>query len=115
MNTEQLYEIYLQHPHVQTDTRKLQQGDIYFALKGPNFNGNTFAPQALASGAAYAVIDEAEYAANDRCILVEDVLTTLQQLAHHHRRQFDIPFIGITGSMPPKPSKCALPQLVMIP
>lgn len=98
MSIEKLYKLYQKYPHVQTDTRNLKEGDIYFALKGPNFNGNTFAEQALRSGAAYAVVDEQEYAINDHCILVEDVLTTLQQLALHHRQQFDIPFIAITGS-----------------
>ena len=100
MNLEQLYRLYLQYPSVQTDTRKLKQGDIFFALKGDNFNGNRFALQALEAGAAYAVVDEAPApaASNDRLILVDDVLTTLQQLAKHHRRQFSIPFIAITGS-----------------
>lgn len=98
MNIASLYEIYLQHPSVQTDTRKLKQGDLFFALKGPNFNGNQFAENALNAGAAYAVIDEAAYRKDERYIMVDDVLTTLQQLALHHRLQFDIPFIGITGS-----------------
>ena len=105
MTISQLYQIYLRHPSVQTDTRKLRQGDLFFALKGPNFNGNTFATRALEQGAAYAVIDEAPAEADmpppylsDRLILVEDALATLQQLALHHRQQFDIPFIAITGS-----------------
>ncbi|RYF83039.1 MAG: UDP-N-acetylmuramoyl-tripeptide--D-alanyl-D-alanine ligase [Chitinophagaceae bacterium] len=98
MTMENLYPIYLQHPSVQTDTRKLQKGDLYFALKGPNFNGNSFAQKALEQGAAFAIIDEAEYAIEGKTILVEDVLTTLQQLALHHRRQFNIPFLAITGS-----------------
>lgn len=93
-----LYDIYKQYPSVQTDTRKLKKGDIYFALKGPNFNGNTFAQQALDAGAVYAVIDETAYVVNDKCILVDDVLSTLQHLATYHRMQFDIPFIAITGS-----------------
>ena len=98
MAISQLYQIYLQYPSVQTDTRKLKQGDLFFALKGDQFNGNKFAQSALDAGAAYAIIDEAEYHTGDRTILVEDVLTTLQQLALHHRKQFDIPFIAITGS-----------------
>lgn len=98
MEISALYDIYKQYPSVQTNTRKLKQGDIYFALKGPNFNGNTFAQQSLSAGAAYAVVDEAEYAVNDKCILVDDVLATLQRLATYHRMQFDIPFIAITGS-----------------
>ena len=95
---EELYDIYLQHPQVQTDTRLLKPGDIFFALKGPNFNGNTFAPKALELGAAFAVIDEKPTVPNPRLLLVGDVLSTLQDLAMHHRKQFDIPFIAITGS-----------------
>ncbi len=98
MSITDLYEIYLQHPAVQTDTRKLEKGQLYFALKGPNFNGNVFAEKALEVGAAYAIIDEEEYKINDRCILVDNVLETLQDLANHHRKQFDIPFLAITGS-----------------
>ena len=98
MLTEELYKIYLQHPSVQTDTRKLKPGDLFFALKGPNFNGNRFVKQALESGASYAIIDEKQYEIPDKTILVDDVLTSLQQLAIHHRRQFKIPFLAITGS-----------------
>ena len=98
MNIEQLYNIYLQYPSVETDTRKIKKGDIFFALKGPSFNGNTFATKALEAGAAYAVVDEAAFAVNEKTILVEDVLTALQRLAKHHRQQFTIPFIAITGS-----------------
>lgn len=98
MNIEELYKIYLQHPSVQTDTRKLKNGDLFFALKGPNFNGNEFAQKAIEAGAAYAVIDEAQYQIENKTILVDDVLTALQQLAKHHRQQFNIPFLAITGS-----------------
>lgn len=94
----QLYDIYKNHPSVQTDTRKLKPGDLFFALKGPNFNGNQFAHSALQAGAAYAVVDEAPATPDSRIIVVDDTLTTLQQLAKHHRQQFDIPFIAITGS-----------------
>jgi UDP-N-acetylmuramoyl-tripeptide--D-alanyl-D-alanine ligase len=90
---------------VVTDTRQLKEGDLFFALKGPNFNGNEFALKALEAGAAYAVIDEspkgdfdAAAALTGRLILVPDVLRALQDLALHHRRQFNIPFIAITGS-----------------
>ena len=98
MTIEQLYQIYQLHPSVQTDTRKLQKGDIFFALKGPNFNANEFALQALEQGAAFAVIDEAIDITDERLIVVVDVLDTLQQLAKRHRQQLDIPFIAITGS-----------------
>lgn len=83
---------------MQTDTRKLKPGDIFFALKGPNFNGNAFAQQALDAGAAHAVVDEIEYATDDGCIYVDDALAALQALAKYHRQQFNIPFIAITGS-----------------
>jgi UDP-N-acetylmuramoyl-tripeptide--D-alanyl-D-alanine ligase len=98
MHIENLYEIYTANPSVQTDTRKLAAGDIFFALKGPSFNGNTFAEGALNAGASYVVIDDPAYRLDERCILVEDVLQTLQALARHHRRRFPIPFLAITGS-----------------
>ncbi|WP_165806446.1 UDP-N-acetylmuramoyl-tripeptide--D-alanyl-D-alanine ligase [Chitinophaga parva] len=98
-NIAALYEIYRQHPSVQTDTRKLKQGDIFFALKGPNFNGNAYAEQALAAGAACAVVDEAAYYTQpDKMVLVPDVLQALQQLANTHRRTLQIPFLAITGT-----------------
>ena len=93
-----LYSIFQQHPLVSTDTRQLPPGCIFFALKGGNFDGNKFAAQALENGAAYAVIDDPNYQANPNCLLVPDVLKALQDLANHHRRQFDIPVIGIGGS-----------------
>lgn len=98
MDIAALYELYLQHPGVQTDTRKLVAGNLFFALRGPSFNGNEFALAALDKGAAYAIIDDATYDTDERCILVADVLETLQALARHHRQQFSIPFIAITGS-----------------
>ncbi len=113
MSISEIYDIYLQYPSVVTDTRKLKEGDFFFALKGPNFNANTFAFKALEAGAAYCVVDEplttiATYcegnnqqqkeAALSKMIVVEDVLTTLQALAAHHRSTFNIPFIAITGS-----------------
>ena len=98
MVTEQLYQLFLQHPKVCTDTRHIISGSIFFALKGANFNANTFAEKALESGAAYAVIDDAAYRKSDRFILVDDVLTALQDLARHHRKQLTVPVIGLTGS-----------------
>ncbi len=99
MTIEQLYQIYLQYPSVQTDTRKLTSGSIFFALKGDNFNGNQFAQKAIELGAAYVVVDEmVTVIDNAKIIQVENVLTTLQQLAKYHRQQFSIPFIAITGS-----------------
>lgn len=98
MNIVELYEIYKQYPNIQTDTRKLQNGDLFFALRGPNFNANSFAEAALAAGAAFAVIDDASYNTNAKMILVDDALAALQQLALYHRNQLNIPFIAITGS-----------------
>ncbi len=99
MTIEELYAVYLRHPSVQTDTRQLRQGDLFFALKGPNFNANKLAISALEAGAAYAIVDEApEGNAPENVIVVKDVLKTLQQLARHHRQQFKIPILAITGS-----------------
>lgn len=97
---EKLHSLYLQcNQKVCTDTRKIIQGSIFFALKGNNFDGNHFAQQALNSGCAYAVVDNPAIAQqNKQCILVENVLHTLQKLAHYHRKQIDIPVIAITGS-----------------
>jgi UDP-N-acetylmuramoyl-tripeptide--D-alanyl-D-alanine ligase len=98
MSIEKLYELYLRNPQVQTDTRKISKGEIFFALKGPNFNGNQFAKQALEMGAALVVADEETGTEDERVFMVQNVLETLQQLALHHRKQFKIPFIAITGS-----------------
>lgn len=98
MNIQDLYKIYLQYPKVGTDTRHIEQGSLFFALKGPSFNGNEFAQKALDAGAAYAVVDEAQSTDNERFILVENVLDTVHELAKTHRETFAIPFIGITGS-----------------
>ena len=98
MTIEELYRIFLDHPVVETDTRKIQEGSIFFALKGSNFNGNDYTQQAFKAGAAYCICDELRPFLDKRIIYVDDVLVTLQQLAKHHRQQFDIPFIAITGS-----------------
>ena len=93
-----LYEQYLTYPSISTDSRSVTPSAIFFALKGPNFDGNAFAAQALAKGAAYAVIDDAQYKQGERYILVDDALKVLQGLANFHRRQLKIPIIAITGS-----------------
>ena len=98
MTTGQLYDLYLKHPSIKTDTRSLLPGDLFFALKGPTFNGNAFAEKAISDGAAYAVIDEPGYILPEKTILVDNVLIALQDLARYHRMQFDIPFLAITGS-----------------
>lgn len=97
MNIEQLYKLYTQNYLVDTDTRKIRKGSIYFALRGENFNGNKFALDAIKNGASYAIIDEDKYI-HQNTILVDNVLETLQQLANFHRKQLNIPIISITGS-----------------
>ncbi|MDB5112928.1 MAG: murF, partial [Mucilaginibacter sp.] len=96
--TEHLYQIYQLHPVISTDTRKRAAGSLFFALKGEKFDANTFAEQAIAAGAAYAIIDDASFQLNEQYILVNDVLTALQDLARHHRKQLTIPVIGLTGT-----------------
>lgn len=98
MHIQELYQFYKQSPSVQTDTRKLKAGDIFFALKGDNFNGNRFAKEALDKDAAAVVVDEETGIEDKRLFRVENVLVALQQLAKHHRSQFDMPFLAITGS-----------------
>ncbi|RYZ22174.1 MAG: UDP-N-acetylmuramoylalanyl-D-glutamate--2,6-diaminopimelate ligase, partial [Sphingobacteriales bacterium] len=98
MDIASLYQLFLKNPSIATDTRRIKPGDIFFALKGPSFNGNAFAKAALDQGASYAIVDEDFTGSSDRIIRVDDTLECLQLLANHHRRQFSIPFIAITGS-----------------
>lgn len=98
MEIANLYAIFREHPTVTTDSRNIPANSIFFALKGDNFNGNAFAHEAISKGAAYAVIDEPEFATNDKMILVKDVLLSLQQLAQHHRNQLGLPILAITGT-----------------
>jgi UDP-N-acetylmuramoyl-tripeptide--D-alanyl-D-alanine ligase len=95
---QKLYQKYLECKTISTDTRQIAPGSMFIALKGPNFNANAFANEALQKGAAYAVVDEAAFAKNGNYILVEDGLQSLQQLASYHRTQLKIPVIGLTGS-----------------
>lgn len=100
MNLSALYQIFLDCQTVTTDTRNCPEGSLFIALKGESFNGNAFAGQALKTGSAYVLIDEAEYAieGDEHYILVDDCLQTMQQLANYHRRQLGTPIIGITGT-----------------
>ena len=100
MNISILYNLFLKSTGVSTDTRKVDPGNIFFALKGPNFNANEFAPKALEMGASVVVIDDPAYFIEDdeRYFIAEDALRMLQQLANHHRHQLTIPIIGLTGS-----------------
>ena len=85
MKIEQLYKLFTESYLVDTDTRKIRNGSLFFALKGDNFNGNMFAKQAIDNGANYAIIDESEYYINTNTIVVDNVLETLQKLANFHR------------------------------
>jgi len=99
ISIEELYGFYLKaKQQICTDTRKLEAGSVFFALKGGNFNANEFAQKAINAGCSIAVVDEQKYVTDAKIVLVEDVLKALQQLATHHRRQFKIPFLAITGS-----------------
>ncbi len=98
VTTEDLFGIFKAHPSITTDTRKINPGDIFFALKGPNFNANSFAGEALKAGAAYAVVDDPLLPPQPGLLLVPDVLEALQQLSGFYRKQLKIPVIGITGS-----------------
>ncbi len=98
MNIKEIYQLFLNASGVCTDTRKLKKNQIYFALKGDNFDGNKFVNQALKKGASYAVVDDSSLQNQPHCIFVENVFETLQLLANFHRNQLSIPIIGITGS-----------------
>lgn len=98
MRIESIYKLFLGSTGVCTDSRNILENSIFFALKGENFNGNSFATQAIEKGASYAIIDEKVDSTSDNIIMVESVLKTLQQLATYHRKQLNIPVIGITGS-----------------
>ncbi|MEI7896327.1 MAG: UDP-N-acetylmuramoyl-tripeptide--D-alanyl-D-alanine ligase [bacterium] len=94
----EIYPVFLSHPLVTTDSRQVTPGSLFFALKGDSYNGNEFAAGAIAAGAAFAVVDDPQAATSASYILVDDVLETLQSLARHHRSQFSIPVIAITGT-----------------
>lgn len=98
MTITQLHQLFLAHPKVSTDTRKIEENCIFFALRGANFNGNEYAAQALEKGAAYAVVDQEKYHTSDRTILVDEALTSLQELARFHRNHCEAKIIGLTGS-----------------
>ena len=98
MNIEQLHTIFLKSDSVSTDTRNVKENNLFFALKGDNFNGNKFAKDAIEKGASYAIIDEEAYKTSDQHILVENVLETLQELANYHRNYLGLKIIALTGS-----------------
>ena len=98
MSIIDLYDLFIHNPQITTDSRNCPKGSIFFALKGDKFDGNQYAGKALAAGCVYAVIDNPDYYIGERTILVDNVLKTLQQLAHHHRKVLGLPIIGITGT-----------------
>ncbi|WP_308990913.1 UDP-N-acetylmuramoyl-tripeptide--D-alanyl-D-alanine ligase [Mariniflexile litorale] len=98
MKIEQLHHLFLECHSACTDTRKIKPNDMFFALKGDNFNGNTYAAQAILNGAKYAIIDETEFKTSAKTILVSNVLETLQALAAFHRTFLNVPIIALTGS-----------------
>ncbi|WP_437398178.1 UDP-N-acetylmuramoyl-tripeptide--D-alanyl-D-alanine ligase [Flagellimonas lutimaris] len=98
MTMEELHALFIEHPTICTDTRKITENCLFFALKGPNFNGNAFAQNALDKGAAYAIIDEESFKTSDNLILCDNVLETLQRLATYHRNHCKAKIISLTGS-----------------
>ncbi len=98
MKVEELYQLFLKHRKITTDSRHVEKDSLFFALSGENFDGNAFADDALSKGAAYAVIDNSDYKKDERYIVVSNSLKSLQALAKYHREQLDIPVLGITGS-----------------
>lgn len=98
MNIDKLHQLYLTYPTISTDTRSIKNNSLFFALKGDNFDANKFANQALEKGAKYAIIDDKNYQLDNRFILVNNVLDTLQKLATYHREYLQIPIISLTGS-----------------
>ncbi len=98
MDISKLHELFLKSNGICTDTRKIKPNTIFFALKGTNFNGNQYAQQAISNGASYAIIDEKKHKISEQCILVNNSLNTLQNLASYHRKYLGIPIIALTGS-----------------
>ena len=98
MDIAQLYDLFLASKGVNTDTRTLRPGQIFFALKGENFDGNAYAAKALESGAAYAVVNDTAGGDDPRLLRFPDTLRTLKELAACHRQHLDIPVIGLTGT-----------------
>lgn len=98
MEISELHRLFVESTGICTDTRNIINGSIFFSLKGNNFNGNKFAQNSIEQGAAFAVVDEVEFADHPNCILVSDVLETLQNLSSYHRCRLDIPLIAVTGS-----------------
>ncbi|MEE2954176.1 MAG: UDP-N-acetylmuramoyl-tripeptide--D-alanyl-D-alanine ligase [Bacteroidota bacterium] len=112
MNITEIHRLYLKNPIICTDTRDVQENAIFFALKGTKFNGNVFAKTAIQKGCRYAIIDDKNIK-HKNCILVKDVLSTLQKLAKYHRKQYNIPVIGLTGTNGKTTSKELVAHILM--
>ena len=95
---EQLYKTFLDSKGVSIDSRSIEKGQIYFAIKGDRFDGHQFVDEVLEKGAVAVVVHDEKYLRDDKTILVSDTVKSLQDLAHHHRKQFNTPVLGITGS-----------------
>ena len=98
MNIKELHKIFLKSSGVTTDSRQIELNSIFFALKGDNFDGNEYAKSAIDKGASFAVVDNQKYCLNEKYILVDDVLSCLQELSKYHRKQLNCPVLGITGT-----------------
>ena len=98
MNVKELHKLFLKSSGVITDSRQIQLNSIFFALKGDNFDGNEYAKSAIEKGASFAVIDNQTYCLNKKYIVVDDVLSCLQELSQYHRKQLKCPVLGITGT-----------------
>jgi UDP-N-acetylmuramoyl-tripeptide--D-alanyl-D-alanine ligase len=95
---KELHKLFLRHPHVFTDSRKAEEGGVFFALRGEHFDGNRFVADALNNGADVAVTDDRAFELRDECVVVDDVLKTLQELANCHRNYLSVPVVAITGT-----------------
>jgi UDP-N-acetylmuramoyl-tripeptide--D-alanyl-D-alanine ligase len=98
MTISQLYDCFLACNGVSTDTRQITEDCLFVALRGDKFDGNQYAKEALEKGAKYAIVDNSDFAVDNRYLLVDNSLEALQQLAHYHRKQLNIPIVGLTGS-----------------
>ena len=114
MSIEDLYNLYLKCSGISTDSRFIRKDELFFSLKGPNFNGNKYAQKAVESGAKYAVVDEKEFAIDKRYILVKNCLESLQEISNYHRNKLKVKVIGITGSNGKTTSKELINNVMII-
>ncbi|MGB5169966.1 MAG: Mur ligase domain-containing protein, partial [Eudoraea sp.] len=112
MKIEALHKLFLEYPLVSTDTRHIKSGSIFFALKGANFDGNTYAKEAIKKGASFTIIDNPKYNTAEKTIIVDDVLNTLQELATYHRNYCKAKIIALTGSNGKTTTKALINQVL---